>query len=217
VIHYRNQVKCVNDVPPISLPVLYSVFWMVFQTVQNLFAFPWSLVLLMALLPVVSATPNEDPFSGITFRAFSEFIEQNFSSRTTLTTVLVVLYTMTNNSNLLNLHARQQHPLQNECMQLISGWLKALAHALDETLGQDTTKLFQATENVSSFDSDQRNTAIATKLDGLLKRMGSRDPFRFISSVNRMGSPSLRFILLWTHHLTLIIHILFVFILSAQR
>jgi hypothetical protein len=123
----------------------------------------------MALLPVVSATPNEDPFSGITFRAFSEFVEQNFSSRITLTTVLVVLYTMTNNSDLLNLHARQQHPLQNERMQSISGWLKALARALDETLGQDTTKLFQATENVSSFDSDQRNTAIATKLDGLFK------------------------------------------------
>jgi hypothetical protein len=166
---YVARFKCVNDVPTISLQVLYSVFWMVFQTVQNLFAFPWSLVLLMALLPVVSATPNEDPFSGITFRAFSEFVEQNFSSRITLTTVLVVLYTMTNNSDLLNLHARQQHPLQNERMQSISGWLKALARALDETLGQDTTKLFQATENVSSFDSDQRNTAIATKLDGLFK------------------------------------------------
>ena len=76
---------------------------------------------------------------------------------------------MTNNSDLLNLYACQQHSLHNEHLQTISGWLKALAHALDETLGQDTTRLFQATDNVSSFDSDQRNTAIATKLDGLYK------------------------------------------------
>ena len=54
-------------------------------------------------------------------------------------------------------------------MQLISGWLKALACALDETLGEDTTKPFQATENVSGCEGDQRNTAIATKLDGLYK------------------------------------------------
>jgi len=110
---YVARFKCVNDVPSISLQVLYSVFWMVFQTVQNIFAFPWSFVLLMALLPVVSATSNEDPFSGITFRAFSKFVEQHFSSRISLTTVLVVLSTMTSNSDLLNLHARQQHPLQN--------------------------------------------------------------------------------------------------------
>jgi hypothetical protein len=82
-----------------------------------------------------------------------------------LATELVVLFRMTNNSDLLNLHACQQHPLQNECMRLVSGWLKALACALDEALGEDTTKPFQATENVSGFDGDQRNASIATKLD----------------------------------------------------
>ena len=112
------------------LQILYFVSWMVFQTLQNLLAFPWSFVLLACLLPVVSATPNDDPFSGITFRAFSEFVEQHFSSRISLTTVLVVLFTMTNNSDLLNLHARQQHPLPDEHLQMISGWLKALARNL---------------------------------------------------------------------------------------
>ena len=166
---YVALFKCVDDVLPMSLQVLYLVFLIVFQTVKILFVFPWYFVLLIGLLPVVSAAPNDDPFSGITFRAVSEFVEQNLSSRTTLTTVLVVLFTMTNNSDLLNLHACQQHSLHNEHLQTISGWLKALAHALDETLGQDTTRLFQATDNVSSFDSDQRNAAISTKLDGLYK------------------------------------------------
>jgi len=55
-----------------------------------------------------------------------------------LTTVLVVLFTLTNNSDVLNLHAHQQHPLPDESLQMFSGWLKALARALDGKLGQDT-------------------------------------------------------------------------------
>jgi hypothetical protein len=96
--------KCAKNI----LQILHSIFWIVFYTFQNLLAFPWSFVLLVGLLPVVSAAPNNDPFSGITFRAFSDFVEQHFSSRISLTTVLVVLFTMTTNSDLLNLHACQQ-------------------------------------------------------------------------------------------------------------
>src|ERR1700677_4340357 len=154
--------KCAKNM----LQILYSVFWIVFQTFQNLLAFPWSFVLLMGLLPVVSAAPNDDPFSGITFKAFSEFVEQHCSSKISLTTVLVVLFTMTNNSDLLNLHACQQHPLPDEHFQMISGWLKALARALDEKLGQDTGRLFQTTENPNN---DQRNSTIAIKLNSLYK------------------------------------------------
>ena len=116
--------KCANNM----LQILYSVFWIVLHTSQNFLAFPWSFVLLVGLLPVqvVSAASNDDPFSGITFRTFSKFVEQHFSSRISLTTVLIVLFTMTNNSDLLNLHACQQHPLPDECLQMISGWLKVL-------------------------------------------------------------------------------------------
>src|SRR6202042_3844395 len=158
--------KCAKNM----LQILYSVFWIVFQTFQNFLAFPWSFVLLVGLLPVVSAAPNDDPFYGITFRAFSQFVEQNFSSRISLTTVLVVLFTMTNNSDLLNLHACQQHPLPDEHMQTISGWLKALARVLDGKLGQETGQLFQTT------DDDQRNSAIATKLD-LLYQLLDLSPY----------------------------------------
>ena len=82
--------KCAKNM----LQILHLVSWIVLQTLQNLLPFPWSFVLLMGLLPVVSAAPNDDPFSGMTFRAFSEFVEQNFSSRISLTTVLVVLFTI---------------------------------------------------------------------------------------------------------------------------
>src|ERR1700728_4579762 len=157
--------KCAKNM----LQIIYSVFWIVFQTFQNLLAFPWSFVLLVALLPVVSAAPNNDPFSGITFKAFSEFVEQHFSSKISLTTVLVVLFTLTNNSDVLNLHAHQQHPLPDERLQMISGWLKALAHALDKKLGQDTGRLFQTTDNFSNLNNDQRNSTIAIKLNSLYK------------------------------------------------
>src|ERR1700683_1892809 len=154
--------KCAKNM----LQILYSVFWIVFQTFQNLLAFPVSCVLLVGLLPVVSAAPNDDPFSGITFKAFSEFVEQHFNFRISLTSVLVVLFTLTNNSDVLNLHAHQQHPLPDEHLQMISGWLKALARALDKKLGQDTGQLFQTTANLNN---DQRNSAIAIKLNSLYK------------------------------------------------
>src|ERR1700727_1591558 len=48
--------KCAKNM----LQILYSVFWIVFQTFQNFLAFPWSFVLLVGLLPVVSAAPNDD-------------------------------------------------------------------------------------------------------------------------------------------------------------
>ena len=76
---------------------------------------------------------------------------------------------MTNNSDLLNLHVRQQHPLPNEQIRMISGWLKALARALNEKLGQDTERLFQKTEKLSNLNDDQKSTAIAIKLDALYK------------------------------------------------
>ena len=127
-------------------------------------------------MPCEAMAHSPSPFSGMTFRAFSQFVEQNFSSRISLTTVLVVLFTMTNNSDLLNLHARQQHPLPDERFQMISGWLKALARALDGKLGQETGQLFQTTDNLSNLDNDQRNSAIATKLD-LLYQLLDLSPY----------------------------------------
>ena len=83
---------------------------------------------------MVSAAPDHNPYSDITFQAFSQFVEQNFSSKVSLATVLVVLFTTTSNPDLLNLHARQQNPLQGEHGQTITGWMKALACALEENL-----------------------------------------------------------------------------------
>lgn len=97
----------------------------------------WLNILLIGFLPTVSAKPEHTVFSDITFRAFSEFVESHFSSRISLAAVLVVLFTTTSNTDLFNLHARQQNPISGESGQPISGWIKALARALDEKLAED--------------------------------------------------------------------------------
>jgi len=62
-----------------------------------------SIILLMAFLPVVSAT-TQDPFPDLPFQAFAEFVQENFSSKVSLATLLVVLFSTTSNPDLLNLH-----------------------------------------------------------------------------------------------------------------
>jgi len=123
----------------------------------------------MTLFPVVSAKPEHNVFSEITFRAFSEFVESHFSSRISLAAVLVVLFTTTSNTDLLNLHARQQNPKSDESGQVISGWMKALARALQEKLNEDTDRLFKKSENKSSLSDMRIQHEIGIKLDGLSK------------------------------------------------
>ncbi|KAF8868053.1 hypothetical protein CPB84DRAFT_1970107 [Gymnopilus junonius] len=47
-------------------------------------------------------------FPNIPFSMFAQFVDNNFSSRVLLATVLTVLFSMTENPDLLNLHARQK-------------------------------------------------------------------------------------------------------------
>jgi len=76
----------------------------------------------------VVATSDMQPFPNIPFHVFSDFVTQNFSSRVSLATVLLVLFTLTENPDLLNLHGRQKNPhVQGERKETSSGWIKILA------------------------------------------------------------------------------------------
>jgi hypothetical protein len=99
-------------------------------------AFPtmfWTL-LFLAILPTASAIPNEAAFHDISFRTFNTLVQEIFSSDVFLATVLMVLFTLTNNLTLLSLQARQQNPVAQlgERKSEITGWIKALAHALHD-------------------------------------------------------------------------------------
>jgi len=142
---------------------------MTILTIGGLLTSPWSIILLIGHLPMVSAAPDHNPYSDITFQAFSQFVVQNFSSKVSLATVLVVLFTTTSNPDLLNLHARQQNPVQGERGQTISGWIKALARALEEKLGDNVDRLFKQSEHKENMQSNQINSGISIKLDTLSK------------------------------------------------
>jgi hypothetical protein len=127
--------------------------------------------LFFAFLPFVSASSSQTSFPNIPFRVFSDFVTHEFDSNISLTTVLTVLFTLTSNTDLLNLHARQQHPrVQGEIAQRCSGWMKALARILEKRLGQDINSLSTGSDTFQT--SDESTTAIGIKLDSLSKLLG---------------------------------------------
>src|ERR1700677_2880149 len=129
-----------------------------------------TLSIILVMLPVTSATPDHASFPGISFRMLSEFVDDHFSSGISLSTVLVVLFSLTENPDLLNLHARQQNPrFVGEKNMVISGWMKALAHALNEKLGSSAHKLFQQSEKQDNMSYDEILNSTCIKLDALAK------------------------------------------------
>jgi hypothetical protein len=149
------------------------VTWTVISRMMVLWQQCWPLLWIMALaiLPCSKASPlAERQFPDISFKVFSEFVEQNFSSKITLSTVLMVLFTLTKNPDLLSLHARQQYPKsEGETRSIASGWLKSLAQILIDTCGPSESRFFKKSENFKTMSEDQKITAITLKLDAFSK------------------------------------------------
>ena len=147
---------------------LFSYIWAMVLVFQNLPSFIWVAVA-FTFLPMVAAGPDEGQFPNIPFKVFSQFIQENFSSRITLSQVLLVLFTMTDNPDLLNLHSRQQNPRYNgETHSSKSGWLKCLARALQEKLEEDHIRLFKHYQK-DRLSGKEKVDGITQKLDGLAK------------------------------------------------
>jgi len=84
-------------------------------------------------LPMVSAQPEFDNFPDVSFKVFSDFVQQQFTGDVSLATVLIVLFSLTSNPDLLGLHARQQHSqVDGEIRVSLSGWIKVLSRALQD-------------------------------------------------------------------------------------
>lgn len=81
-------------------------------------------------MPVVSAAPQTQPFPDLPFKNFSTSIEDTFGSKISLPTVLLILFSMIENPELLSLHACQQHPTEDENKTLSSGGIQSLSHAM---------------------------------------------------------------------------------------
>jgi hypothetical protein len=168
---YITQLNSIANLLHIYLQNICLVFWIILSAIGQLSPSLWSMILLIWFLPIVSAAPAHSPFSDTTFQEFSKFVQENFSSRISLATVLVTLFTTTSNPDLLNLHARQQNPLSGETAHVVSGWMKALARALEEHLGKNVDKLFQKSEQKADLNNNQVQNAIGIKLDSLSKML----------------------------------------------
>jgi hypothetical protein len=117
---------------------------------------------------MVAAMPEECGFPDLTFKVFNEFIKANFNSNVSLATVLLVLFTMTENPDLLNLHARQKHPsCTGEYKVKASGWIKALASALQNRLADKQSTLFKEKEIPKNTLNHELITPLALKLDAM--------------------------------------------------
>ena len=141
-----------------------SILHMVLQS-QVLWLLP-----VLFLLPTVAAMPNaeKNSFPDLTFKVFSDFIFSHFSSQVTLATVLVLLFTMTENPELLSLHAWQQNTVYyDENTVQVSGWMKALANAMASQLGEKTETLFKKAE--LPLKEKSVNVLLGKKLDGFAK------------------------------------------------
>ena len=135
----------------------------------------WILIIL-SILPAVTALPKEDPFPDISFKLFSQFIQDNFSAKISLSTVLVILFTMTDNPDLLNLHSRQQNPkCTGEKRVTVSNWMKCLAYTVDDKLiQQQNIRLLKKSDHTT--DTKTRINNIGLKLDALAKLL-SLNPY----------------------------------------
>jgi hypothetical protein len=128
------------------------------------------LAIWLGFFPCVLATGSTTtPFPDIPFHAFSQFILTTFNPDISLGTVLLVLFSLVENPDLLNLHARQKHPkLQNEKKIIASSWMKSLGRALNNRLESDVSMLFQSSE----FVPNSWETVLALKLDAFSEVLG---------------------------------------------
>ncbi|KAF8811161.1 hypothetical protein BYT27DRAFT_7336233 [Phlegmacium glaucopus] len=120
------------------------------------------LLLTLSFIPYVVASPQFAPFPSIDFKDFSDFILGNFGPKISLPTVITLLLSMTNNTELLSLHFKQAEKGGP------TAWIKCLARAIKEQLGPETTKtLFSAFELTILETTTTRNpdiTSLAKKL-----------------------------------------------------
>ena len=123
---------------------MFSIFWIIASTIMHSKYLAW-LIMAVLLMPGVSAQAEETPFPNIPFKVFAQFVKENFSSKITLSQVLLVLFTITDNTDLLNLHARQQNPEYPEENPSLnsgnSGWIRGLARAFS-VLRSGLTRFF---------------------------------------------------------------------------
>ena len=84
--------------------------------------------MVLLLLPAVYALQEPGAFPDIPFNVFSDYISKNFNSNISLSAVFLIFFSLIENPDFLNLHARQKiKVLDSERATQATGWLKCLS------------------------------------------------------------------------------------------
>ena len=98
-----------------------------------------SLFLLLGLLPCAAAAPLEDSFPDIRFADFAKVVKLTFGENITLATVLMLLFSITSNTDILNLHGQQKAVDSNN--QVVTSWMAAFVRAIKDKLQVDVSNI----------------------------------------------------------------------------
>ncbi|KAJ8701364.1 hypothetical protein PTI98_000160 [Pleurotus ostreatus] len=96
-----------------------------------------SVLFLLGLLPCATAAPLEDPFPDIRFADFAKVIKLTFGENISLATVLMLLFSITTNTDILNLHGQQRAVSSNN--QVVTSWMAAFVCAIKDKLQVDVS------------------------------------------------------------------------------
>lgn len=158
-----NFVACVTETM-LNVSVVCWIFWITKKNYLSCF-----LVLATLIIPVTAVGPTHDSFPNILFSEFSNFITNNFSSKITLSTVLCLLFSLTDNPELLNLHARQKHKRSSsQKLSVTNGWIKALARGIETKLDNKAVHLIpnnQVKNSHIKLNTEQFTSHVAKKLN----------------------------------------------------
>jgi len=128
----------------------------------------------LLLCPGVQAAATESPFPDISFNVFNSFVQSTFSSKFSLSTVLVLLFSITENTDLLNLHACQQNPqFSYENKRESSPWMNSLARAIQRQITERKLKtLFKKKELPENLIGEESKEAMSAKLNSFANLLG---------------------------------------------
>ena len=141
---------------------------MIWIYVMSIIQLPFVVQLLfwMAFIPPVYASQRD--FPNISFQSFSRFISSTFHPDISLATVLFLLFSLTENTDLLNLHSRQQqHLYPSEKVTKYTGWMSALVNTLCDQLDKETIPhLFP-----NSGSKENTNELLGDQLDAMAQKL----------------------------------------------
>ena len=149
-------------------------YW-IFGFLQLLGPLLGPLIVVILLCPGANAVQNEQPFPNITFKVFNTFIEENFSSKISLATVLMLLFTVNENTDLLNLHQRQKNPQLKggETRIELSAWIKSLAREIQvQTTEAKFKTFFKTSDAFKSLPDTEVISKLGTKLNNFADMLG---------------------------------------------